>query len=440
VVIRKVKQYIKRFIFDLPLEHLVFRPSKELISIHNSLESMPGVQEFLSSKARGSIHGNIGYKTSLAYLHQFVGAKYSGMTLENIISSFESKVYDVYKFLDEFVSFLETKNISKSTIHQYMSDVKSYIQYHDIDIVPYKFKRRVTLPKILRDDERAIDQDDIRTILNQCRSYRLKTYLLVLASSGARAIEACALRIRDINFDTPTGIHIRKEYTKTKRSRDIYISDEASLYLKEWIKQRFDIDLSKTKKVDERIGDCLVFQVQEVNVRKVNPLVTYTKFIEQFHKVLDSANLGQRKDGTPTRRQITLHSFRRFVKTTISDSTAGSDYSEWFLGHTKSSYWVKKPEARALTYKEHCMPYLTFLDYSALRAAGKTNESRINKLEEEKQIMGQKHREESQKHEEEMKVLHERMDRMERIMKLIEYNPKLARAKRPALERLANTR
>ena len=406
----------------------MFRPSKELISIHNSLENMPKVQQFLSSKARGSIYGNIGYKTSLAYLHQFLDDKYSGMTLETIISSFESKAIDVYKFLDGFVSFLETKNLSKSTIHQYMTSVKSYIQYHDIDIVPYKFKRRVTLPKIPRDEELAIDQNDIRTILLQCRNYRLKAYLLVLASSGARAVEACALRIRDIKFDTtPTEIHIRKEYTKTKRSRDIYISDEASHYLKEWIEQRFDIDLNKTKKIDERLGDCLVFQVQEVNIRQVNPLVTYKKFLEQFHRVLNSVDLGQRKDGNLVRRQITLHSFRRFVKTTISDSLAGSDYSEWFLGHIKSSYYVKKPEARAEIYATKCMKYLTFLDYSTLKANGKTMEAKINELEKEKQIMGQKY-------EEQMNAMQLQINR---ITEMIQYNPKLARLKQTALTRLA---
>ena len=372
----------------------MFRPPDELVLIHKSLENMPRVQQFLSSKARGSIYRNIGYKTSLAYLHQFLDAKYSGMTLETIIGSFESKAIDIYKFLDEFVSFLETKNLSKSSIHQYMTSVKSYIQYHDIDIVPYKYKRRVTLPKIPREDELAIDQNEIRTILLECRNYRLKAYLLVLASSGARAVEACALRIRDINFDTvPTGIHIRKEYTKIKQSRDIYISDEASHYLKQYIEQRFGIDLDKTKKVDDRLGNCLVFQVQEINIRQVNPLVIYKKFLEQFHNILDSLDLGQRKDGMPIRRRITPHSFRRFVKTTISDSPAGSDYSEWFSGHRKSSYYVSKPETRSSIYKEKCMNYLTFLDYSTLEATGKTTESRVNELEKEKQIMEQKHEE-----------------------------------------------
>ena len=45
----------------------------------------------------------------------------------------------------------------------------------------------------------------------------------------------------------------------------------------------------------------------------------------------------------------------------------------------------------------------------------------IKTLDKEKQL--------SQKHEEEMKTMYERMDRMDRILKLIEYNPMLARAK-----------
>jgi hypothetical protein len=41
--------------------------------------------------------------------------------------------------------------------------------------------------------------------------------------------------------------------------------------------------------------------------------------------------------------KITIHSFRRFVKTTVSDQVNDS-YSKWFLGHKKSSYWVKKEQ------------------------------------------------------------------------------------------------
>ena len=58
-------------------------------------------------------------------------------------------------------------------------------------------------------------------------------------SSGLRAkTEACSIRNKDIEWISPTKIHIRGEYTKTKTSRDSYISDEATKFLKEFIEFR----------------------------------------------------------------------------------------------------------------------------------------------------------------------------------------------------------
>ena len=58
-------------------------------------------------------------------------------------------------------------------------------------------------------------------------------------------------------------------------------------------------------------------------------------------KTLDRIGMGSSVDGNEIRRKITLHSFRRFVKTTISD-LGYSDFSEWFIGHSGSTYWRKK--------------------------------------------------------------------------------------------------
>ncbi|MGZ5490271.1 MAG: hypothetical protein ACXW2E_08120 [Nitrososphaeraceae archaeon] len=51
--------------------------------------------------------------------------------------------------------------------------------------------------------------------------------------------------------------------------------------------------------------------------------------------------MGSKDESNENRRKITLHSFRRFVKTTISD-LGYADYSEWFIGHAGSTYWRKK--------------------------------------------------------------------------------------------------
>ncbi|MGC1928509.1 MAG: hypothetical protein WA667_06000 [Candidatus Nitrosopolaris sp.] len=62
----------------------------------------------------------------------------------------------------------------------------------------------------------------------------------------------------------------------------------------------------------------------------------------------------------------TLHSLRRFVKTTISDL---GYFSEWFIGHSGSTYWTKKDLEKAEIFRK-IEPYLTFLNVHQLERQG----------------------------------------------------------------------
>ena len=198
------------------------------------------------------------------------------------------------------------------------------------------------MPKLYREDEEPLDASDIRKLLLSCNNRRLKTYLLVLASGGTRAIEGLAIRLKDLDFTVnPTKIHIRKEYSKTKTGRDIYISDEATQHLKQWIDWKY----SNEERPRTRDDDDLLFTVY----RTKTPLTLYVKVLTEFEKLLSIVGLDQRKEGKQRRRKITLHSFRRFVKTVISDQ-ANTDYSEWFLGHNKSPYYTRKEPERSEIY------------------------------------------------------------------------------------------
>jgi hypothetical protein len=53
--------------------------------------------------------------------------------------------------------------------------------------------------------------------------------------------------------------------------------------------------------------------------------------------------------GNERRRRITLHFFRRFVKTTISD-LGYADYCEYFIGHSGSRYWLKRDLAKVMLH------------------------------------------------------------------------------------------
>ena len=118
--------------------------------------------------------------------------------------------------------------------------------------------------------------------------------------------------------------------------------------------------------------------------RGAKPNGVYIKVLTEFQKLLALTGLDKRKEeGVQKRRKITLHSFRRFVKTIISDQT-NQDYSEWFLGHNKSPYYTKKEPERREIYATKCMKYLTFLDYTTFEATGKSIELKLS--EKDKQI------------------------------------------------------
>jgi hypothetical protein len=91
-----------------------------------------------------------------------------------------------------------------------------------------------------------------------------------------------------------------------------------------------------------------------------DPNRSYQKLIVEFHKLLEVVGLVERKENS-WRRKVTLHSLRRFVKSAIADAT-NQDFSEFFLGHKKSPYYVKKEHELREIYRTKCMRYLTFLD------------------------------------------------------------------------------
>ncbi len=97
---------------------------------------------------------------------------------------------------------------------------------------------------------------------------------------------------------------------------------------------------------------------------------------------------GGREDGNERRRQITLHSFRRFVKTTISD-LGYSNFSEYFIGHSGSTYWRKKDSEKAEIFHK-IKPYLTFLNVHQLERQGADIQSKVEELEELNQSLRQR--------------------------------------------------
>jgi integrase len=275
--------------------------------------------------------------------------------------------------------------------------MREYTPYHDIDIGPMKFRLKVKLPKTIRKNKEAsLSKEDIIEILNARSDVRLKTYVMFLAAGGFRTVEALSIRIKDLDVESnPVKVFVRGEYTKTKTDRIVFLTDEVTHQSRSWLDYKYRTRIcykderegGKTiteYRTPEKKDTGLIFSVYQRN-KISDPLSMYSEFASNFAKTLDRMGKGAREDGNERRRQITLHSFRRFVKTTISD-LGYADYSEYFIGHSGSTYWRKKDSEKGELFRK-IEPYLTFLNVHQLERHGSDMQSKIEELEEVNQSL-----------------------------------------------------
>jgi integrase len=325
------------------------------------------------------------------------------LTLDELIKRIKDGNEDVFEVLNEYSSYLSNTNIWSNTIKQRVVTVKNFFEYHDIDISPRKFKLKIKLPKSIRKNKEALSKEDITDILNACSDIRLKTYVMLLASTGMRAQEALSLRIKDFDLERsiPARFFVRGEYTKTRTDRTAFLTNEMAQQLKLWIDYKYwtrrvsyndqHNTTSRTKTITEyrtpaKDDTDLVFAVYQNKIFP-KPYSLYQDLVRSFAKTLDRMGKGAREDGNK-RRQITLHSFRRFVKTTISD-LGYADYSEYFIGHSGSTYWRKKDSEKADIFRK-IEPYLTFLNVHQLERQGADIQTKVEELEELNQSLRQR--------------------------------------------------
>jgi integrase len=330
------------------------------------------------------------------------------ITLDDVINELKkngnnNNKIDPYELLSGFVAYLEEEEEieNPNTIRYFVSTVRNFLEFNDIEISPRKFKLKVRLPKAVIRHKEAIGKEEICEILLKCSNIKLKTYLMLLASTGMRATEALALRHKDFDFDEDNKnnhrqafVRIRGEFTKTRTDRYVFLTREVVEQCKAWTDYKYR-RRRITKVVDnttdnndsgkaisywvepEPSPDDLFFAMPRKRKRS-SFRGLYVHVNEDFAHTLDRIGVGNREDGNRGRREITFHSFRRFVKTTISD-LGYQDFSEWFIGHAGSTYWRKKETEKAELFRK-IEPYLTFLDITGLESKGADMETKTEQV------------------------------------------------------------
>ena len=171
---------------------------------------------------------------------------------------------------------------------------------------------------------------------------------------------------------------LRGDFTKTKTKRYLYISDEATHFLKEVMQSR-----------GETSPEQLLFSSYKNKIPDKNNILEdtkrlagnlYTRLNIDFMELLKKVGMDTRKESGlihRKRHEITLHSFRRFTYSIIEDQV-NTGFAEYILGHSNTPYHNQKEDKITQVYLTKCMPALTILDYSAIEATGKNIQDRID--------------------------------------------------------------
>src|SRR5215203_1510820 len=333
----------------------------------------------------------------LADFEQFVRTEYR-KDLDSLLEELKSGKIDLYELFSKFVTYevrekVQKNFISTKTLSQRVKHIKHFLEANDVTINQTKFKMKIKLPKEIKREKEGITKDQVREILAACDDIRLKTYVMFLASTGWRASEALSVQLQDIDFDrTPVRVNLRGENAKTRMDRHTYLTQEMVTQLKSWfdfkysertIKQYYD---KKTGKIVYKVmllkpvrrpDDCVFMPYHDE--RETTVEYAYKNLSRRFGELLDRMNIKFRHDGK--RREVSLHSFRHFVYTTI-DGLGQNQFAEYFIGHANSTYW-RKPESEKIATFLKIEPYLTFMDVSALEAKGADQQTRMEQVQTE---------------------------------------------------------
>ncbi len=271
--------------------------------------------------------------------------KETHQSTEEVIAKIKGGQMDLYEVLDQFVAQLDTRNppASPRTINGYVNRVTCYFAYNDLVVDSARFKAKVIMPRVEEPNDRAPTIEELRAILSWGK-LRTKTLILVMATSGMRLGEAIVLRTSSLDFSSkPTRITLSTAVArKTGKSRMVYISDEATEYLKRYLGNRLGVD-----------GWVFPSEANpEDHVSEDRAWSTITDCIEK-------AGLGKTKETTACgRRRIHPYSMRKFFFSKAV-GIIGETAAHAMMGHGTymQTYYRRTDQERAQDYLR-CMPYL----------------------------------------------------------------------------------
>lgn len=319
---------------------------------------------FVISHSKSSVHV---YRSGIDHFAKFVQIKYD-KTLEQVISAMKDDSLDRYKVFKDFVIYLDKEGKKPASIKIWVVGAKGFLKHCGIKIYAEDFKMSVKMPKRVQQREEPLTKEIIIRLINNVPA-KLRTIILVATASGMRIGEIIQVKLSDVDFDSqPTRIKIRAETTKTRESRETFLTAEATNSLKDYLTRFFD-----WKKNDSNdLKDLVIFGRTKKSYRK--SLAERKKTLLQTNSSVLINSLKKSIENIPElsklnengRHMVHFHAFRKYFRTVMGNAV-GRDYAEALMGHHfyLDTYYNLPEEKKREMYLQ-AEPFLTISDYAQI--------------------------------------------------------------------------
>ncbi|MGQ9469117.1 MAG: tyrosine-type recombinase/integrase [Nitrososphaerales archaeon] len=235
--------------------------------------------------------------------------------------------------LDDFIGELNHSGLAPGTIQNYAKAVKALYAANRLKLdLPRRMSRRVV------NEDRAPKPEELQRLI-EIGDLREKVIISMMALGGFREGTLCKLRYYHVRDDLekniiPVHIHVEADITKGKyHSYDTFIGQEAVDYLKAYLEFRKRGSPRHYKPPEEIHDDTPLIRNEQT--KEIKPISTHQVYTI-IHNLYIKAGLLNRRRGSFY--EIRPHSIRKYFRTQLASLGVPTDYIEYMMGHTISTY------------------------------------------------------------------------------------------------------
>lgn len=293
------------------------------------MNQLKSPEDFLSMIANKSTKGS--YKTGLKHFFNFVNLPYNEYLADG-------RAY--FDDLRKFAVWLINEKFGGKSIQLYITAVTQYLLENDIELSRKQSKKIWNMIKGSSNGAAEVPRDisTYRKILSQMDLHGRAMFLVQLCG-GCRPEEVVQITLDDLDLAyDPPRIHVKAEYTKTRKYRPIYLTPETKEHLELWLAGERDRYLKSSKKgfgigkavdYDRRVfphSENVLYQIWNTALEKAG----LAKFVTSRRVRMKNGKAIQVR-----RRTITPHGIRKFTRKKLGsiNRDLANSYIGWKTGN-----------------------------------------------------------------------------------------------------------